>query len=122
MNRRLFLSSAAAIAATISLDPEKLLWRPGAKLISIPKPQPVHVGVDLAIAPDATVWTMYHARRDGLYASHNGGPWQLISFKVRSLGISTLVQDEINKNLMHGNVIAECEFGFTGFRKDKIND
>ena len=36
MNRRSFL--AAALAAT--LDPEKLLWVPGRKLISIPKRQP----------------------------------------------------------------------------------
>jgi hypothetical protein len=37
MNRRAFFSSIAAIAATATLDPEKLLWRPGAKLISIPR-------------------------------------------------------------------------------------
>lgn len=35
MNRRLFLGS---LLAAFALDPEKLLWRPGAKLISIPKP------------------------------------------------------------------------------------
>jgi hypothetical protein len=35
MNRRLFLGSLLASAI---LDPDKLLWRPGAKLISIPKP------------------------------------------------------------------------------------
>jgi hypothetical protein len=36
MNRRSFLG---AILASAVLDPERLLWRPGAKLISIPKPQ-----------------------------------------------------------------------------------
>lgn len=35
MNRRNFLS---LLAASLTLDPERLLWRPGAKLISIPKP------------------------------------------------------------------------------------
>lgn len=37
MNRRAFLSSLAAITAGATLDPERLLWRPG-KLISIPRP------------------------------------------------------------------------------------
>lgn len=36
MNRRAFLE---AIAGAIAADPERLLWRPGAKLISIPRPQ-----------------------------------------------------------------------------------
>ena len=35
MNRRGFLG---AIAGGLVLDPERLLWRPGRKLISIPKP------------------------------------------------------------------------------------
>ena len=35
MNRRSFL---AALAGAMVLDPERLLWRPGAKLISTPKP------------------------------------------------------------------------------------
>lgn len=34
MNRRNFLAFAALFVA----DPERLLWRPGARLISIPKP------------------------------------------------------------------------------------
>lgn len=38
MNRRNFLS---VLAASFALDPERLLWKPGAKLISIPKPKPV---------------------------------------------------------------------------------
>ena len=36
MNRRNFFSTLAAFTATAALDPEKLLWRPGPKLISIP--------------------------------------------------------------------------------------
>lgn len=40
-SRRGFLGAlAAAIAGPMVIDPEKLLWRPGAKLISIPKPVP----------------------------------------------------------------------------------
>lgn len=36
LNRRVFLST---LAAGFALDPERILWRPGAKHISIPKPQ-----------------------------------------------------------------------------------
>lgn len=38
MNRRGFLGLLGAAAAGIALDPERLLWTPGKKLISIPKP------------------------------------------------------------------------------------
>lgn len=40
-SRRGFLGAlAATVAGPMMLDPERLLWRPGAKLISIPKPAP----------------------------------------------------------------------------------
>ena len=38
MNRRGFLSALLGTGAAMTLDPERLLWRPGAKLISIPAP------------------------------------------------------------------------------------
>jgi hypothetical protein len=38
MNRRAFL---ATLAAGLTRDPERLLWVPGRRLISIPKPRPV---------------------------------------------------------------------------------
>ena len=38
MNRRGFLGFLAGVASTAVLDPERLLWVPGAKLISIPAP------------------------------------------------------------------------------------
>ncbi len=38
MNRRFFLSSAIASVAALAIDPERLLWVPGKKLISIPAP------------------------------------------------------------------------------------
>lgn len=40
MNRRSFLSSLIGAGVAATLDPEKLLWEPGKKLISIPKPLP----------------------------------------------------------------------------------
>jgi len=36
MNRRNFLSILGTVAATAALDPERLLWVPGAKMISVP--------------------------------------------------------------------------------------
>lgn len=40
ITRRGFLASLGAAIAAATLAPEKLLWRPGAKLISIPRPSP----------------------------------------------------------------------------------
>jgi len=56
MNRRSFL---AAPAAGLVLDSDRLLWRPGAKLISIPKPAPLIIrgwalGPLLAIGDEIT--------------------------------------------------------------------
>ncbi len=38
MNRRGFIGTLAGFAAACMLDPERALWKPGAKTISIPKP------------------------------------------------------------------------------------
>jgi hypothetical protein len=40
LNRRSFFASLAGGAAALTLDPDKLLWVPGKKLISIPAPRP----------------------------------------------------------------------------------
>lgn len=40
-SRRGFLQSLIAAGVTAAVDPEKLLWEPGRKLISIPKPQSI---------------------------------------------------------------------------------
>lgn len=55
MNRRGFFGALAAIAAAATLDPERLLWVPGKKLISIPAPAPPLVlagGYWLTLAAD----------------------------------------------------------------------
>jgi hypothetical protein len=39
VNRRGFLSALIAAGTAAAIDPEKLLWEPGRKLISIPKPR-----------------------------------------------------------------------------------
>lgn len=50
MNRRGFLSFLGAAVAGATLDPERLLWVPGAKLISISKPRITPQQID-AIRP-----------------------------------------------------------------------
>jgi len=44
INRRSFLSAAAA---ALVLDHERLLWVPGRKVYSIPKPQPTTIRLDV---------------------------------------------------------------------------
>lgn len=46
MNRRLFLRTLAA-GLVAGLDPERALWRPGAKHISIPAPRSIYTVSDL---------------------------------------------------------------------------
>lgn len=53
-NRRGFL---AAMAAAFVVDPEKLLWRPGAKTFSIPK---LSMAVDMASGDSETVVVITH--------------------------------------------------------------
>lgn len=43
MNRRAFLSALGAVAAGAVLDPEMLLWKPGAKTIFLPSPRKLKV-------------------------------------------------------------------------------
>lgn len=43
MTRRALLAMLAAAAAAALADPERLVWVPGRKLISIPAPAPVHM-------------------------------------------------------------------------------
>ncbi len=58
-SRRNFLSM---LAASFALDPERLLWKPGAKLISIPK------AVEFTpLLDQINIETLMHLRRDMLY-------------------------------------------------------
>jgi len=66
MNRRGFLTALAGAIASFELDPERLLWRRGAKLISIPIPMPTHLSVRWIRAFD-TVEDEYVSRYDVLY-------------------------------------------------------
>jgi len=66
MRRRSFL--AAIAAAFVAPDPERLLWQPGKKLISIPAPKPIVVHQIRKVA-----WC------ESLFedvTSHADGPWR----------------------------------------------
>ena len=84
MNRRGFLSALLGTGAALTIDPERLLWRPGAKLISIPKPQPV--GESMFFLDEINYTTLryiHHARiEDNFFVNHvwmarivNGGEY-----------------------------------------------
>ena len=71
MNRRNFLSTFATAAAALVLDPERLLWVPGKKLISVPAPPKVfyeaivfhekYFKVDMEFT-EAELASMFHSR------------------------------------------------------------
>lgn len=64
MNRRFFLASLAASVASAALDPERALWIPGKKLISIPKPSVhrVHHLVDAGSITFEEIWVRKEGR------------------------------------------------------------
>lgn len=81
MNRRGFLGSLGGLlagATAMSLDPDFQIWKPGAKLISIPKPtvrQPVPGGVSLRIMRNCDIRTgQIISRMDVLYGAVLQGP------------------------------------------------
>lgn len=69
MNRRSFLQLFAAAAAGAIADPEKLLWTPGKKLISIPKPR---TDFDFGTSPAVSLPMVYWFGPQGLYVSVGG--------------------------------------------------
>lgn len=64
ISRRSFFSAAAA---ALSLDPERLLWVPGAKLYSIPKPQPrTHAVISIPVGRFAPIIKVVAVSMDGI--------------------------------------------------------
>ena len=59
LSRRGFLS---AFGATAVLDPERLLWRPGAKHISIPKPTWVGLDWSNTVSYTQLIWVSSEGR------------------------------------------------------------
>lgn len=64
MNRRNFLTALTGLAATLTLDLEKLLWRPGEKTIFIPGISDDGMGLKIG---DIVVMEMRFGRFDGIY-------------------------------------------------------
>jgi hypothetical protein len=60
VNRRGFL----AMLAGASLDPERLLWKPG-KLISIPKPSPIELYPNISELDSILIQTTYRVQKMG---------------------------------------------------------
>ena len=68
MTRRALLSMLTAAIA----DPERLVWQPGAKLISIPKPR-LHLMADIRLVDSVTVTEWYWVGPGGkLYNMRTG--------------------------------------------------
>lgn len=63
MNRRGFLRFLGA-ASAIALDPERALWVPGAKLISIPAPRVLHASMTLDLHFHADAFVLEWITRD----------------------------------------------------------
>lgn len=73
-SRRGFLG---AIAAALTLDPERALWVPGKKLISVPAPRPLPSG-EASIDGKGGAWQYWMSgnelyRSDGRIVEHNIG-------------------------------------------------
>lgn len=62
LDRRSFLQSFATAVGVAAIDPEKLLWKPGEKIIFIP-PSPKLINVDLELFRVGDVITI-----EGIYA------------------------------------------------------
>lgn len=53
LNRRGFLSLLGAAVSGAVLDPERLLWVPGRKTISIPQPAPIQAAPEFLFDPNS---------------------------------------------------------------------
>lgn len=90
MNRRGFLSFLGAAAASATLDPERLLWKPG-KLISIPTLQSIENSEALRRYCDWLAESEYNryalhfqmkVDQRGARASYNGKPYAPVETRV----------------------------------------
>lgn len=70
MDRRRFLESMIAAGLVATIDPERLLWELGKKLISVPKPQLSFMSCGTKIERQFSLVRM-HNRLDVLYGFGN---------------------------------------------------
>lgn len=72
MNRRAFLRTLLGSAAALTLDPERLLWVPGAKTIFLPSSR-------VLTADDLEFWGILAICDDGIYRNSYMGIERLSS-------------------------------------------
>lgn len=94
MNRRSFIAQMIAAGLVATIDPERLLWEPGRKLISIPKPPPLVFHVSYALKLEDQGWQ--HIEHH-IMLGPDGKPWTSDTIKKARLSFSvdgiTVVDD-----------------------------
>lgn len=88
MNRRGFLSLFGIGAAAVALDPERLLWVPGRKLISIPAPDPARLRFRLALAQVHAMEAIQAAAWEAAFTAGRG--WGINGFSARVANLGTV--------------------------------
>lgn len=94
MNRRHFLAGLAAFASTAVLEPEQLLWRPGAKRIFLPSLRPREFSATLKDDVTLTLDTTWDELRlgdvftiEGHYIVNPPGVRELQRFTITHVGV-----------------------------------
>lgn len=87
MNRRGFLSSLAA--TLVAPDPDKLLWRPGARLISVPSGQKLIEATDWSIWFAPAKYITHEYQKYGIWGMFapfcgNGYIWKSFTIEKRA--------------------------------------
>jgi hypothetical protein len=80
MNRRRFFGSLAAIAAAAALDPERALWIPNKKLISIPAPRIMTDRVEVYDNRTYKLVERWWKERGGVYRQISGQEPEITPF------------------------------------------
>ncbi len=94
LNRRSFLATMGVTAVAATLDPEKMLWIPGSKTISIPK---------LILAPDGPLVRLAgcilgHCRCGKYHFTVEGNPYTLRSM-VDEIAFLNKTQEQYYRDL-----------------------
>lgn len=94
LNRRGFLGALAAALAGATLDPERLLWRPGAKTIFLPTPQDARVYTSFQELTSAVAHSISRQLR---LTSLDDPPWRPgEGYKIGHVVGHHLMTDQIN--------------------------
>ncbi len=115
MNRRGFLGSLATFAAALTLDPEKLLWRPEAKTIFLPTTSPLSYGWTMVQGP---AWDRLSQAE--LYSSIMPPDDELTMLKAKG-GI--YMYTRVRGNVESGDIVLwDDPYTVRPFRRDEVAD